>query len=154
MRKFLLYFSVIALFLVSLTACGTIDGYYYNVDDARKENKAYKEADYIFTEEAEDVITDFVLKDHILYIIEIDCQKAINKVKYSIRAEHRYAIEEHIYVFNKEPKYNWTNSTKLSLKEYNWCIVSEEFNKNNDKLPSFNFIYDNESYDLCYDTYE
>lgn len=140
--------SILLVFL--LNSCRTFDGYHYNLDDVRNEIKCYENTDYLFTVELDEVIIDFVINEHILHIVEIDCKDLNSKLKYQIKNDSSFSIEENIYIFNQTLKYDWTNSSKLSLKEYSWCIVSEEFNRNKDNLTSFRFVYGGIPYCLCY----
>lgn len=137
--------------LFMLSSCITSDCYYSNLDDARNEKEQYKDYDYLFTVETEDAIIDFIIQDNILYIVGIDVIYQNNSPKYYAKEVSSRFIDDYIYEFNQKNKYNWNYSSKLTIKEYRWCIVSEYFNNSNDNLVSFDFYYNNELYSLCYD---
>ena len=62
---------IISLFIIILNACSTFDGYYYDLNKVREESKIYKNSDFTFTKETNNLIIDSVIKDNALYIIEI-----------------------------------------------------------------------------------
>lgn len=150
MKKILIVIALLPLLCLSLTCCRTFDGYYYSLEEARSEKNSYESADYVFTKDLDDLIIDFVIKEHILQIIEIDSKDLETTPKYKVQHISSFSLEENIYVFEQSKEYNWENSTKLSPKEYSWCIVSKEFNSNCDDYPSFEFEYEGEAYCLCY----
>ena len=115
------------LFSLVLSACSTFDGYYFDLEDARNEKKHYEDSDYVFTVESDDAIIDFIIKGQIIYIVVIDCKEQDNKPKYQVKTVSSFSIEEKVHLFDESNDYEWTSSSKLSIKEYSWCIVSEEF---------------------------
>ena len=135
---------------VSLSSCKTFFGYYYSLDDARNESKFYTDSDYLFTKELEESVIDFIVKDHVLHIVEIKVDNEKNSQKFRIKHSSSFSIEESIYEFEQSEAYNWTSSTKLSLNMYEWCIVTDEFNSNNDNYSSFEFMYNDTLYCICY----
>ena len=141
---------LLPLICVSLSCCTTFDGYYYDLEEARSEKSFYENSDYLFTKDLENTIIDFVVKEHVLYIVEIDSKDLTATTKYRVKHSSSFSIEENIYMFEQSNEHNWKSSSKLSLKEYSWCIVSKEFNDDYNDYPSFEFKYEGESYCLCY----
>ena len=137
--------------IMNVSSCRTFFGYYYYLEDARNEKKNYYEdSDYFFTVDLDNAVVDFVIKDDTLIIVEIEKKNGNSISKYQIKTASLYSIEEQIYTFKQIRSYDWTYSTKLALVEYNWCIVSSDFNYENDNISSFEFLYKNELYCLCY----
>ena len=141
---------IFILFSLVLSSCKTFDGYYYNLEKARSEKKFYQDSDYIFTKNLDESIIDFVIKEHVLHIVEFKVNDEKGNTKYKVRHSSSYAIEEAIYRFEEFNDYNWVTTSKLSINTFSWCIVSKDFNANNDKLSSFEFTYNDILYCLCY----
>lgn len=149
MKKVIMLF--VFIFVVCLSSCRTFFGYYYSLEEARGEKENYYEnSDYIYTICLDTAIVDFIIKEDTLNIVEIEKRKAEYNPEYQIKTSSLFSLEEQIYIFKELQSYNWTYSTKFSLANYSWCIVSSDFNYNNDNVPSFEFQYDGELYCLCY----
>lgn len=97
-----------------------------------------------------ETVVDFVIKEHVLHIVEINVDDENGNTKYRVYHTSSYAIEEAIYKFEQTNDYNWKTNSKFSIGDFSWCIVSENFNLNNDKISSFEFVYNDISYSLCY----
>ena len=156
-KRFLTLLLVPILFCLSLCSCGAFVGkdgsfYYYDLNDARKSKSSYYEnCDYLFTEETEDCVTDFIIKDNALHIVQMRVRYFGSNAGYRAVFSGTRSIEEEIYYFEELNDYYWTSLSKLSVKRISWCIVSEDFNSTHDNYPSFEFIYEGETYSLCYD---
>lgn len=143
-------FIIISLFIIILNACSTFNGYYYDLNKVREESKIYKNSDFTFTKETNNLIIDSVIKDNALYIIEIVIKNTDNKLKYKIKHTSSFSIEESIAQFSKSPEYIWNKSSELSPAEYSWCIVSKDFNDKHNCYLSYEFIYASNTYNLIY----
>ena len=145
------------LFCLFLSSCGAFVGndgsfYYYDLNDARKSKSSYYEnCDYLFTEETEDCVTDFIIKDNALHIVQMRVRYFGSNAGYHAVYSVSFLIEEALYYFDYYNDYDWTSTSKWSVKEYSWCIVSEDFNSTHDNYPSFEFVYEGKTYSLCYD---
>lgn len=140
---------VLALSLVTLCSCQTIGSYYKNIDDAREEKSFYKDADYLFSEDLDEAVIDFVIKDDVLHIVYIDIDNSIGGKMYRTKQCSSFSLEEALYTFNLYNEYDWTTTSNLSSFPISWCIVSKNFNPD-DNLSFFEFTYENKSYHLCY----
>ena len=145
---------VIAIYLV-LNLFFPMDGYYFDIDDARSKDEDYREVyqsyDYMFTWEKEGEVVDFLITDQSLQLIKIDIKKRLNKPSYSIRGYSAAPISQYIEEFHDENDYHWNSTDKLTSPYlFEWCIVSKTFNEQNDKEKAYDFSYDGEDYCLCY----
>ncbi len=150
MKKFLIASFLLILFSFVLSSCMTFDGYYYDLEKARSQKKFYQNLDYLFTKDLDETIIDFVIKEHVLHIVEIKVYNEKENTKYQVKHSSSYALEEAIYRFEQFDDYNWITTSNLSLSTFSWCIVSKDFNCNNDNFSSFEFAYKDISYCLCY----
>ncbi|MBQ7968440.1 MAG: hypothetical protein IJ292_01275 [Clostridia bacterium] len=139
---------IVCVFVFS--SCQTIDGYYYSLEKARNEKGLYKDADYVFSEHLDDAVIDFIIKENALHIVQIGVKGRGDTSKYRVRYTSSYLLDQAISEYNNAGDYVWSETSKLSLKKISWCVVSKEFNKNNN-LCAFDFIYNETSYLLCYD---
>ena len=138
------------LFSFVFSSCKTFNGYYYDISDARSAEKFYTDSCYVFTKESEEVIVDFILKKDTIHVVEIEIINQEKSPKYKVKHSASFYMEEAVSQFEQSQTYNWRKSSKLSLKEFEWCIVSKEFDLENNKSSSFEFTYKDNSYCLCY----
>ena len=144
----LLFILNLAVLFTLLSCPGrTLDGYYYNLEDARSAKAFYNDADSVFTNDIDGGMVDFVIKNQQFHIVEIDMRGTEENTKYRIKATRSLEIEEEISRFNQAKDYHWTETRLIPSQ---WCIVSKEFNDENRQFPSFDFVFQNESYSLCY----
>ncbi len=152
MKKIFLTLSfVLVLFCLILSSCKTFDGYYYDLEKARNEKKFYDNLDYLFTQDSQDVIIDFIVEDDTLHIVQIETKDYKTNAKYRVKHTSSYAIKEAIYKFDQSNDYNWITTSNLSPKKVSWCIVSKDFNSINNNYTCFEFVYEGKPYSLCYD---
>ena len=149
MKKVVTLFILIILCLTTVS-CKTIDGYHYDLDDARSESKLYNDYDYIFTKEQENAVIDFIIKGDELHIVQLKAVKRFSKPRYRVRDTSSYIIQQSISRCKKADDYYWTNSTKLTVVNFDWCIVTKNFNITHSNYPSFEFQYGGVEYSLCY----
>lgn len=144
--------SILAMSLYSLMMTlffgVSFDGYYSDLDQVRN-NKIYRDAHYLFTEETDSVIIDFVVKKEEISIVEIKVKNGNTKM-YSLKVTMTYKIQEKILDFEQAREYDWNISSKLSLLSFRWCIVSADFKKQNTEYSSFDFEHNGKTYCLCY----
>ncbi len=143
--------SAVVLLLVFMTllfSCVSFDGYSSDLDQVRN-NKIYQNSKYLFTEETDSVIIDFVVKKEEISIVEIKV-KNNNKKTYALKTTSTYNIQEQIFDFEQAEGYNWNTSSKLNLLSFRWCIVSADFKKQNTEYSSFDFEHNGKTYCLCY----
>ncbi len=144
--------SILAMSLYSLMMTlffgVSFDGYYSDLDQVRN-NKIYRDAHYLFTEETDSVIIDFVVKKKEISIVEIKV-KNNNKKTYALKTTATYNIQEQIFDFEQAEGYNWNTSSKWDLLSFRWCIVSADFKKQNTEYSSFDFEHNGKTYCLCY----
>lgn len=150
MKKFFMALFLLILFSLVLNSCKTFDGYYYDLEEARSQKKFYQNSDYLFTKDLDETIVDFVVKEHVLHIVEIEFCTEKENTKYRVKHSSSYALEEAIYRFEQFNDYHWIKTSNLSLNTFSWCIVSKDFNSKNDNFSSFEFAYKDISYCLCY----
>ena len=149
-KTFFIASFLLILFSFVLSSCKTFDGYYYDLEKARSQKKFYQNSDYLFTKDFDESIVDFVIKEHVLHIVEIKVYNTEENTKYQVKHSSSYALEEAIYKFEQSNDYNWITTSNLSLNTISWCIVSKDFNCKNDNSSSFEFAYKDISYCLCY----
>ena len=144
-------FLLILLVVISvcLCSCKTFNGYYDKIDEARNDYDCYSESDYLFSKELDDVVIDFVIKNNVVHINEIE-KKATSKTTFKIKHTASYLVSESIDLFEQNQQYNWTNSSKISIVDFKWCITTLKYNEENQKYNSFEFNYNDEKYCLCY----
>lgn len=140
---------LLVLITVLFSSCKTFNGYYSNIDEVRNSNSCYSQSDYLFTKELDDVIIDFVIKNNTIYINEIE-KKATSKTTFKIKHTASYLVSESIDLFEQNQQYNWTNSSKISIVDFKWCITTLKYNEENQKYNSFEFNYNDAKYCLCY----
>lgn len=150
MKKIVSSLFLLVFLSFVLSSCVTFDGYYYDLEKARSQKKCYQNSDYLFTKELDKTIIDFVIKEHVLHIVEIKVKNEKGNNKYQVKHSSSYAIEEAILKFDQINDYHWTMMSNLSLNTFSWCVVSKDFNCNNDNFASFEFLYKDISYCLCY----
>lgn len=156
MKKSTIIISVYALIgIVIFCFLNTVisfNGYYQDADTARLAEELYLGDKQIFSIKLEDEILDFVIKDELLYIVKIDCKESRWNTRYRVRSKETRPIDSIIDSFMQEKSYNWKTLTKFMTKEQiKWCIVSDNFNLQNDQFHAFEFEYKNNTYHLCYD---
>lgn len=149
MKKIAALFVMMVLCLTT-ASCKTIDGYHYDLDDARSESKLYNDYDYIFTKEQENAVIDFIIKGDELHIVQLKAVKRFSKPRYRVRDTSSYIIQQSISRCENADDYYWTNSTKLTVVNFDWCIVTKDFNITHSNYPSFEFQYGGVEYNLCY----
>lgn len=149
MKKIAALFVMMVLCLTTVS-CKTIDGYHYDLDDARSESKLYNNYDYIFTKEQENAVIDFIIKGDELHIVQLKAVKRFSKPRYRVRDTSSYIIQQSISRCENADDYYWTNSTKLTVVNFDWCIVTKDFNITHSNYPSFEFQYGGVEYNLCY----
>ncbi len=149
MKKIAALFVMMVLCLTT-ASCKTIDGYHYDLDDARSESKLYNNYDYIFTKEQENAVIDFIIKGDELHIVQLKAVKRFSKPRYRVRDTSSYIIQQSISRCENADDYYWTNSTKLTVVNFDWCIVTKDFNITHSNYPSFEFQYGGVEYSLCY----
>ena len=151
MKKVLLIvLFVLFIFSFVLSSCRTFDGYYYDLEKVRSEKEFYSNSNYLFSKDLGDTIVDFVIEENKLHIVEIKVKNEKTNAKYQVKHCSSYAIEEAIGRFEQLNDYNWITTSKLSLNTFSWCIVSKDFNCDNDTFSSFEFVYTDTVYCLCY----
>ena len=85
MKKFLIASFLLILFSFVLSSCMTFDGYYYDLEKARSQKKFYQNLDYLFTKDLDETIIDFVIKEHVLHIVEIKVYNEKENTKYQVK---------------------------------------------------------------------
>ena len=106
--------------------------------------------DYIFTKEQENAVIDFIIKGDELHIVQLKAVKRFSKPRYRVRDTSSYIIQQSISRCENADDYYWTNSTKLTVVNFDWCIVTKDFNITHSNYPSFEFQYGGVEYNLCY----
>ena len=146
MKKLLISVIILA-FMFNFFACSrTIDGYFYELDDARnEEQKYYEQYDYLFTAEEEGIIIDFIIDGDQLHIVIIEITERDSNRLYWARS----ISTSFIHNSEKNTEYEW-NTTSNFVKQVEWLIVSKEFNESHNNYQGFNFVYNDKQCVLCY----
>ena len=146
MKKLLISVIILA-FMFNFFACSrTIDGYFYELDDARnEEQKYYEQYDYLFTAEEEGIIIDFIIDGDQLHIVKIEITERDSNRLYWARS----ISTSFIHNSEKNTEYEW-NTTSNFVKQVEWLIVSKEFNESHNNYQGFNFVYNDKQCVLCY----
>ncbi|MBO5355462.1 MAG: hypothetical protein J6B09_05275 [Clostridia bacterium] len=137
---------IVLVCIVALSSCTkTFDGYYHNLDLARGETDCYDGSDYVFTEQAEGVNLDFVIKGDSIHIVVLLVKGEGENAKYKVKSTSAFLLNERI-----SNEYDWNISSKLDAAAYQWCIVPKEAHTENG-IENFEFVYKDTTYCLCYE---
>lgn len=138
--------------ILLLSSCRTFSGFYYSLDDARNERqyvKYYSSENLIFSKELSNGVIDFIVDDDSLHIVCIVKTTEADVEQFQIKTVTSFILDEHVQEFKNEEQYNFHDSTKLAALDYSWCIVTKQYNENNNNFDSFEFEYNNQLYHLC-----
>lgn len=151
-RIFLAGLILICAIAICLSACTqTFDGYMYSLDSAREQEANYREYDFLFTAEQENVVVDFLITGNELRIVKIVSRESIlsNKKQFRIVATSVFNIDESIYESESNNKYYWISSGNKPI-QVEWLVVSKHFNDSHENISGCEFTYMGEDFYLCY----
>lgn len=143
---------LVATIALLLSSCSTFDGYYYSLEDARTKDqyaKYYDNENLIFSKSLDNGIIDFIIDDDSLHIMCIVKKSKADKELFQIKTAASFMLNEQIQDFKDNEQYKFHDSTRLAALQYSWCIVTKQYNENNDNLDSFEFEHNNQLYHLC-----
>lgn len=127
----------------------SLDGYYRYIDWARNSQSEYVGEQYVFSEESDNDIIDFVINSDEFHVVIIDCKEDIFGKKYNIKEITTYSIDKIIAHHLQNNEYNWVAVTNLLTdKEIVWCITSTSFHNN--EYEYFEFEYNDDSFRIYY----
>ena len=149
--------TIVMILSVILSGCSIQDGtfsvgaYRNDLDKARaSEQHIYEQYDYWFTKEHGDIVSDFVIYNDTLNIVQFLIRRTINKKKqYKCRSIGAYPISFYLNSSNASGKYEWEDPD-MFIRGFSWCIVDKTFNEEHDNYPAFEFNYRGQDLHLCY----